>query len=136
MKFFRMYYFEVHEIPINNIIWNSYKYSYNYVILTIRLIWATHICDLTTSRVTVDLMMIQRLVKWFLNLFPLFLFLSSLLLLLALILSSILGSLTLLFLFLSLSLYVHRIFSLSISLKYLSHEQRKIQYYKWRCPLI
>lgn len=71
---------------------NSYKYSYSRVVLTIRLIWATHICDLTSSRVTVGLTMIQRLVKWCLNLFPLFLFLSSLLLLLALILSSILGS--------------------------------------------
>lgn len=131
-----MDYFEIHEITINSIIWNSYKYSYSHVILTIRLIWATHICDLTTSRVTVGLTMIQRLVKWCLNLFPLFLFLSSLLLLLALILSSILGSSWPLFFSLSLSLYVYRIFSLSISLKYLSHEQREIRHYKWRCPLI
>lgn len=78
--------------------------------------------DLTSRRVTVGLTMIQRPVKWCLNLFPLFLFLSSPLLLLAVILSSILTSLFTDPLSLSLSLsasfgtFVCRIFSLSLSL--------------------
>lgn len=97
--------------------------------------------DLTSRRVTVGLTMIQRPVKWCLNLFPLFLFLSSPLLLLAVILSSILTSLLTDPLPLSPSISLFRYARVSyflpvpISLKCQAHEQSEIRRYKRRCPL-